>query len=70
MFVPPSSADNQLVDEMEDADPGSATPAGNEDDLEAQLKSELEGLTGAAKVKSTRFRLCQHDTPCGESEVL
>lgn len=39
------------------------------DDIEAELKQELEGLSGAAKVKSTRFRLCQHDTPCGMSIV-
>ncbi len=53
----------QIVDEMEDTkmDASAATTA-KDDDVEASLKQELEGMT---QQKSTRFRLCQHDTPCG-----
>jgi len=38
-----------------------------EDDLEAALERELKGLS---ERKSSRFRLCRHDTPCGKHPAL
>lgn len=65
------TAEREILEALEEAADELYPEEGKEEDeedgdIEDMLKKELEGMNQKQVQKSTRFRVCKREAPCGE----
>lgn len=68
------TAEREILEALEEAADELYPEEGKEDDeedgdIEDMLKKELEGMNQKQVQKSTRFRVCKREAPCGELQL-